>query len=63
VIVRHCGGGAIARVGAEAVAVGDRCAHWMLSIDASRHDPADETSVAYTRALGDAAVPYRDGKS
>ena len=63
VIVRHCGG-AMARVGAEDAAFGDRSSEWMLSIDSSWHDPADDAAnVAYTRGFWDAAVPYSDGKT
>jgi len=63
IIVRHCGG-AISRVGAEETAFGDRSSEWMLSIDSTWHDPADdETNVAYTRAFWDAAVPFSDGKT
>ncbi len=63
VIVRHCGG-AISRVGAEETAFGDRSSHWMLSIDSSWIDPADDaTNVDYTRAFWDAAIPYSDGKT
>ena len=51
VIIRHCGG-AIARVGAEETAFGDRSSEWMLSIDSTWHGPADDaTNVAYTRAF------------
>jgi FAD/FMN-containing dehydrogenase len=63
VIVRHCGG-AMARVGAEETAFGDRSSEWMLSIDSSWHDPAgDAANVDYTRAFWDAAVPFSDGKT
>jgi FAD/FMN-containing dehydrogenase len=63
VIVRHCGG-AMARVGAEQTAFGDRSSEWMLSIDSSWHDPADDASnVAYTRAFWDAATPFSNGKT
>jgi FAD/FMN-containing dehydrogenase len=63
VIVRHCGG-AMARVGAEDTAFGDRGSQWMLSIDSSWHDPADDAAnVEYTRAFWDAALPYSDGKT
>jgi FAD/FMN-containing dehydrogenase len=63
VIVRHCGG-AMARVGAEETAFGDRSSEWMLSIDSTWHDPADDdANVLYTRAFWDAAVPYSDGKT
>jgi FAD/FMN-containing dehydrogenase len=63
VIVRHCGG-AIARVGAEQTAFGDRSSEWMLSIDSSWIDPADDaTNIDYTRAFWDAATPFSDGKT
>jgi FAD/FMN-containing dehydrogenase len=63
VIVRHCGG-AMARVGAEETAFGDRSSQWMLSIDSSWQDPAaDGANIAYTRAFWDAALPYSDGKT
>jgi FAD/FMN-containing dehydrogenase len=63
VIVRHCGG-AMARVGAEQTAFGDRGSEWMLSIDSSWTDPAeDETNVAYTREFYDAALPYSTGQT
>jgi FAD/FMN-containing dehydrogenase len=63
VIVRHCGG-AMARVGAEETAFGDRSSEWMLSIDSSWTDPAqDEENVAYTRAFWEAALPFSDGKT
>jgi FAD/FMN-containing dehydrogenase len=61
IIVRHCGG-AISRVPAEETAFGDRSSEWMLSIDSTWHDPADDDiNVAYTRAFYDAALPYSDG--
>jgi FAD/FMN-containing dehydrogenase len=63
VIVRHCGG-AISRVGAGETAFGDRSSEWMLSIDSTWHDPADDdANVAYTRAFWHAAVPFSDGKT
>jgi FAD/FMN-containing dehydrogenase len=63
VIVRHLGG-AISRVGVEETAFGDRSSEWMLSIDSSWLDRADdEENVAYTRAFWDAAVPFSDGKT
>ena len=63
VIVRHCGG-AMARVGAAETAFGDRSSEWMLSIDSTWHDPADDAdNVAYTRAFWDAATPFSDGKT
>jgi FAD/FMN-containing dehydrogenase len=63
VIIRHCGG-AMARVGAEETAFGDRSSEWMLSIDSTWHDPADDdTNVAYTREFWDAAIPFSNGKT
>ena len=63
VIVRHCGG-AISRVGAEETAFGDRSSEWMLSIDSTWHDPADDaTNIAYTREFWDAAARHSDGKT
>jgi FAD/FMN-containing dehydrogenase len=63
VIVRHCGG-AMSRVGAEETAFGDRSSEWMLSIDSSWENAADdETNIAYTRAFWDAAAPFSDGKT
>jgi hypothetical protein len=63
VIVRHCGG-AIARVEAEQTAFGDRSSEWMLSVDSTWHDPAEDgTNVSYTRAFWDAAAPFSDGKT
>ena len=63
VIVRHCGG-AIARVGARDTAFGDRSSQWMLSIDSSWTDPADDqTNVAYTRDFYDASLPYSTGQT
>jgi FAD/FMN-containing dehydrogenase len=63
VIIRHCGG-AIGRVGAEDTAFGDRSGEWMLSIDSSWADPADDdANVAYTRAFWDAAAPFSNGQT
>jgi FAD/FMN-containing dehydrogenase len=63
VIVRHCGG-AMSRVAAEETAFGDRSSEWMLSIDSTWHDAADDApNVAYTRAFWDAAVPFSNGKT
>jgi FAD/FMN-containing dehydrogenase len=63
VIVRHCGG-AISRVAADATAFGDRSSEWMLSIDSTWEDPAeDDANIAYTRAFWDAATPFSDGKT
>jgi FAD/FMN-containing dehydrogenase len=63
VIIRHCGG-AIARVGADETAFGDRSAEWMLSVDSTWHDPAqDAANVEYTRAFYDAALPLSNGQT
>jgi FAD/FMN-containing dehydrogenase len=63
VIVRHCGG-AISRVGAEQTAFGDRSAEWMLSIDSTWDDPADDASnIDYTRAFWNAAAPFSNGQT
>jgi FAD/FMN-containing dehydrogenase len=63
VIIRHCGG-AIARVGADETAFGDRGSEWMLSIDSTWHDPADDaTNVGYTRAFWDAMAPFSNGQT
>jgi FAD/FMN-containing dehydrogenase len=63
VIIRHCGG-AISRVGADETAFGDRSSEWMLSIDSTWHDRADDQdNVAYTREFYDASLPYSDGKT
>jgi FAD/FMN-containing dehydrogenase len=62
VIIRHLGG-AISRVGAEQTAFGDRSSEWMLSIDSTWQDPADDAAnVAWTRDFYDASLPYSDGK-
>jgi FAD/FMN-containing dehydrogenase len=63
VIVRHCGG-AMARVAAEDTAFGDRSSEWMLSIDSTWDDAAeDDVNVAYTRAFWNAAHAFSDGKT
>jgi FAD/FMN-containing dehydrogenase len=63
VIIRH-GGGAISRIGAEETAFGDRSSEWMLSIDSTWHDAAeDETNIAYTRAFWEAAAPFSNGQT
>jgi FAD/FMN-containing dehydrogenase len=63
VILRHCGG-AMSRVAADATAFGDRSSEWMLSIDSTWHDAADdEENVAYTRAFWNAAHAHSDGKT
>jgi len=63
VIVRHCGG-AMSRVGAAETAFGDRSSEWMLSIDSSWLDPAeDDVNIAYTRDFWDAALPHSNGQT
>jgi FAD/FMN-containing dehydrogenase len=63
VIVRHCGG-AIARVDVGETAFGDRSSEWMLSIDSTWHDAADDAAnIAYTRAFWDAAGPFSNGQT
>ena len=63
VIIRHCGG-AMARVGAKDTAFGDRSSEWMLSIDSTWQDAADDaTNIDYTRAFWDAAVPFSNGQT
>ncbi len=63
VIVRHCGG-AMARVAAEDTAFGDRSSEWMLSIDSSWREPAeDAANIGYTRDFWEAAHPFSDGKT
>jgi FAD/FMN-containing dehydrogenase len=63
VILRHCGG-AMSRVGADETAFGDRSSEWMLSIDSTWHDAADdELNIAYTRSFWDATLPLSDGKT
>ena len=63
VIIRHVGG-AIARVGAEETAFGDRSSEWMLSIDSTWHDPADDqANIDWTRDYYAASLQYSDGKA
>jgi FAD/FMN-containing dehydrogenase len=63
VIIRHVGG-AISRVGADETAFGDRSSEWMLSIDATWRDPADDDrNIEWTRAFWDAARPFSHGKT
>ena len=63
VIVRHCGG-AISRVGAEDTAFGDRSSEWMLSIDSTWHEPADDRrNIEFTREFWNAAASFSDGKT
>ena len=63
VIIRHCGG-AISRVAKEDTAFGDRGAEWMLSIDSTWHDAAeDESNIAYTREFWNAALPFSNGQT
>jgi FAD/FMN-containing dehydrogenase len=54
----------MSRVAAEDTAFGDRSSEWMLSIDSTWRDAADDApNVAYTRAFWDAAVPFSNGKT
>jgi FAD/FMN-containing dehydrogenase len=63
VIIRHCGG-AMSRVDSEQTAFGDRDSEWMLSIDSTWHDPADDAAnITYTRDFWAAAAPFSDGKT
>ena len=63
VIIRHCGG-AISRVGSEETAFGDRSSEWMLSIDSTWHDPADDDeNIDYTRRFWDAVLPFSNGQT
>jgi FAD/FMN-containing dehydrogenase len=63
VIIRHVGG-AIARVGAEETAFGDRSSEWMLSIDATWSEEADdESNIGWTRAFFDDAQRFSQGKT
>lgn len=64
VVIRHCGG-AIGRVGAGETAFGDRGSEWMLSIDSTWDDPADdERNIGWTRAFWDDAHRFsRGGKT
>ena len=62
-IIRHLGG-AISRVPADATAFGDRSAQFLVSIDSTWQQPADdEENIAYTRAFHDELLPYSDGRS
>ena len=63
IIIRHVGG-AISRVGAQETAFGDRSSQWMLSIDSTWQDPADDAdNIEYTRSFWDAMQPHSDGKT
>ncbi len=63
VIIRHCGG-AIALVGADETAFGDRSSEWMLSIDSTWNAADDDArNIEYTRAFWDASRPFSDGKT
>jgi FAD/FMN-containing dehydrogenase len=51
IVIRH-GGGAIGRVSAEETAFGERTSEFMLSIDSTWDNPADdERNIAWTRAF------------
>jgi FAD/FMN-containing dehydrogenase len=63
VIIRHCGG-AISRVDAGETAFGDRSSEWMLSVDATWDDPADDQrNIAWTRAFWEDAQRHSHGKT
>jgi FAD/FMN-containing dehydrogenase len=63
IVIRH-GGGAISRVGADETAFGDRSSEFMLSIDSTWDDPADdERNIAYTRGFWDDANRFSQGKT
>ena len=63
IVMRHCGG-AISRVEPEATAFGDRCSEWMLSIDATWDDPADdERNITWTRDYWDDMHRFSSGKT
>ena len=63
VIIRHVGG-AISRVGPDETAFGDRSSEWMLSVDATWRDPADDDrNIGWTRDFWDAARPFSHGKT
>jgi FAD/FMN-containing dehydrogenase len=62
-IIRNVGG-AVSRVGAEETAFGDRSSEWMLSIDSTWDDPADdERNIAWTRAFFADAERFSQGKA
>ena len=63
VVIRHLGG-AVGRVPAEDTAFGDRDAEFMLSIDATWSDPAeDERNIAWTRAFWEDMRRFARGKT
>ncbi|UUY05605.1 FAD-binding oxidoreductase [Svornostia abyssi] len=63
VIIRHCGG-AISRVEPEETAFGDRSGEWMLSIDSTWRDAADDqANVVYTREFWNEAVRFSNGQT
>ena len=62
-IIRHLGG-EISRVQADATAFGDRSAQYLVSIDSTWQQPADDAeNIAYTRAFHDELLPHSDGRS
>jgi FAD/FMN-containing dehydrogenase len=62
-IIRHLGG-EISRVPADATAFGDRSAQYLVSIDSTWQQPADDAeNIAYTRAFHDELLPHSDGHS
>jgi hypothetical protein len=57
------GGGAIARVGEEATAFGQRSAPWNTHFLSMWPDPADtDVNVAYTKAISSAMKPWTTGR-
>ena len=57
------GGGAVARVGEDATAFGQRTAPWNIHYLSMWPDPADdETNIAYTRAISTAMRPWTTGR-
>jgi FAD/FMN-containing dehydrogenase len=62
-IIRNVGA-AVSRVGTEETAFGDRSSEWMLSIDSTWEDAADdERNIAWTRAFFADAERFSQGKA
>jgi FAD/FMN-containing dehydrogenase len=58
------GGGAVARVGEDAMAFGQRGAPWNIHYLSMWPDPADtEQNIAYTRGLATAMKPWTTGRA
>ena len=63
-VLLAAGGGAIARVGEDATAFGQRTAPWNLHFLSMWADPADtEQNIAYTRAFATAMKPWTTGRA